>query len=165
MMKFAYLMGKAPADFASMASKMYPVVVSTDLLKPFGLNANQFIMLLGVFEMVAAIAFFFNNRVGAIMVLAVMLGAEYIGLTQGSNPAMPPNPMCENQAACVGSHVFHAVLAWMAFMSYMSEKPICSAWSMVCKKWCAAPSKKGSASAAQTPSRPKRAAAMKKKDN
>ena len=163
-MKFAYLMGKAPADFASMASKMYPVVVSTPLVRPFGLAANQFILLLAVFEMIAAIAFFFNNRVGAVMVAVVMAGAEYIGFTQAANPAMPTNPMCENKAACVGSHVFHAVLVWMAVMSYMSAKPLCSAWGVACKGMFAA-AKRGSASAAQTPSRPKRAAAMKKKDN
>ena len=164
-MKFAYLMGRAPADFASMASKMYPIVVSTDLVKPFGLAANQFVMLLAAFEMLAAIAFFFNNRIGAIMVVIVMLGAEYIGFTQGSNTAMPANPMCDGKAVCTGSHVFHAVLVWMAAVSYMSAKPICSAWGMACKGWCGPASKKGSVSAAQTPSRPKRAAAMKKKDN
>ncbi len=163
-MKFAYLMGKAPADFASMASKMYPVVVSTGLLKPFGLTANNFILLLAIFEFVAAAAFFFNQRVGAIMVVIVMLGAEYIGFTQASNPAMPSSPACDNKASCLGSHVFHGVLVWMALMSYTSAKPLCSAWGMACKGWMGS-AKKGTTSAAQTPSRPKRAAAMKKKDN
>jgi hypothetical protein len=163
LMKFAFLMGKAPADFASMASKLYPIVVSTGLVRPFGLTANQFIFLLAVFEMIAAVAFFFNNRVGAIMVVVVMLGAEYIGFTQAGNSAMPANPMCDNKAACMGSHIFHGVLVWMAVMSYMSAKPICSAWGMACKGW--GMFKKGSSAAPQTPSRPKRAAAMKKKDN
>lgn len=164
-MKFAYLMGKAPADFAAMASKLYPIVVSTGLVAPFGLSANQFILLLAVFEVAAALAFFFNNKVGAIMVGAVMLGAEYIGLTQGSNPAMPSSPMCDNQAACLQSRIFHGVIVFMAMMSYMSAKPLCSAWGMACKGWMGSSKKSSSAAAPQTPSRPRRAAAMKKKDN
>ena len=99
------------------------------------------------------------------MVAMVMVGAEYIGFTQASNPAMPSSPACDNQAACAGSHIFHAVLIGMAVISYMSAKPLCSAWGMACKGMFGGASKKASASAVQTPSRPKRAAAMKKKDN
>jgi hypothetical protein len=163
-MKFAFLMGKAPADFAAMASKMYPVVVSTPLIRPFGLTAHQFVFALAAFEMVAALAFFYNHKIASMMVVAVMAGAEYMAFTQGSNPAMPPSPVCVGEAACRASHIFHAVLVLLAVMSYMCEKPVCSAWSSVCSKWGWCSSKKG-AEAAQTPSRPRRAAAMKKKDN
>lgn len=164
-MKFAFLMGKAPADFAAMASKMYPVVVSTPLVRPLGLTANQFITALAVFEMVAALGFFFSHKAASIMVVAVMAGAEYIACTQGSNPAMPPSPACVGEAACAGSRIFHGILVVMAIMSYMSDKPVCAAWSGVCKKWGCGASSKKAGETAQTPSRPRRAASMKKKDN
>ena len=160
-MKFAFLMGKAPASFAAMASKVYPIVVSTPLVRPFGLSAQNFILLLAVFEMVAAIGFFFNNKYPALMVAAVMMGAEYIGFTQGSNPAMPANPMCGDKAVCIGSHVFHAALVVMAYLAWTAGRPLCAAWVKACPGWC----KKSSSSGAEsrTPSRPRRAAAMKNK--
>jgi len=169
MMKLAYVAGKAPADFASMASKMYPIVVKSCIIKPFGLTANQFIILLAVFELIASIAMYYRPRVGALMVVAVMAGAEWIGFTEANNTAMPSNPMCVNKAACLQSHLFHAILVLMAFVVYRDNTPLCSS---VSKTWKAvmdskaSNSRRGSAAASETttPSRPKRAAAMKKKD-
>ena len=161
-MKFAFLMGKAPADFASMASQLYPIVVNDRLIRPFGLTATQFIFLLAVFEMVAAVGFFFNNRIPAMMVVAVMVGAEYIGFSQASNKHMPPSPVCGTESACLGSHLFHVVLIIMAVMSFMAAGPICKAWTKCA--WCTKKSTKGSTTPEiRTPSRPRRAAAMKNK--
>ena len=163
--KFAFLMGKAPADFAAMASKMYPVVVATPLVRPFGLTSSQFILILAAFEMAAAVGFFFNNRVPAMMVVAVMAGAEYIGFTQVSNPAMPPNPVCGDKASCMGSHIFHLVIVIMAVISYMASDPLCKAWSN-CSCWSVSgktASKAAATPEVRTPSRPRRAAAMKNK--
>ena len=161
-MKFAYLMGKAPADFAGMASKLYPIVVKAPIVGMFGLTANQFILILAVLEMVACLGFFFNHRVASVLVLAVMAGAEFIAFTQRANSAMPANPMCGDKASCVGSHVFHAVLALFAVLAHQAAKPLCSqcciAWNICCKgRGC-------TAAEVTTPSRPRRAAAMKKKD-
>jgi hypothetical protein len=166
-MKFAFLMGKAPADFASMASKLYPIVVNAPLIRPFGLTATQFIFLLATFEMVAAIGFFFNNRIPALMVVAVMAGAEYIGFSQAENKHMPASPVCGTEATCMGSHMFHLALVIMAGMSYMATAPICRAWSKcACGSWFGMKSSKGSTTPeVRTPSRPRRAAAMKNKKN
>ena len=165
-MKLAFVAGKAPAEFASMASKLYPIVVKTPLLKPFGLTANQFVTLLGVFEIVAAIALFYRPRVAAMMTVAVMAGAEYVAFCEGANSSMPPSPMCGNKAACLQSHIFHAILVLMSVVAYRYNTPLCSAWV---KAWQAVrPSSKRRAGSstpeATTPSRPRRAAAMKKKD-
>jgi hypothetical protein len=165
LMKLAFVAGKAPADFASMASSLYPIVVKTPLLKPFGLTANQFVTLLGVFEVVAAIALFYRPRTAAMMTAAVMVGAEYVAFTEGANSSMPASPMCGNKAVCMQSHIFHAILALMSWVVYRYNTPLCSAWV---KAWQAVkPSSKRRGSStpeSTTPSRPRRAAAMKKKE-
>jgi len=160
--KFAFLMGKAPADFAAMASKLYPIVVSTPLVHPFGLTANQFIFLLAAFEMLAAVGLFFHHKISAIMITAVMLGAEYVFFTQAGNPAMPPSPACGDKTNCVGQYVLHAVIIGMAIMTYASSKSICSAWMQASKGWFSA-RRARTADEVQTPTRPRRAAAMKAK--
>lgn len=167
-MKFSYLMGKAPADFSGMASKLYPIVVSTAPIRAFGLTANQFIFLLAAFEMAIGIGFFFNNKTPAIMTGVVMAGAEYIAYVHAANPSMPASPVCTNKSvACMESHVFHLVLIIMAGMSYFGKGAICHAWSKSgCSswcQWCGKSSKSSAASEARTPSRPRRAAAMKNK--
>lgn len=162
-MKLAYVAGKAPADFAQMASKLYPVVVKTPLVKMFGLSANQFILILGIFEVLAALACFSCHKTAAIMVIAVMAGAEYIGFTEAANPAMPASPMCGGTAAtCVQLRVFHAVIVLMAIIAYTSSAPLCAACSKLCSSWCG--SKNDATAENATPARPRRAAAMKKKD-
>lgn len=168
LMKLAFVAGKAPADFASMAAKLYPIVVKTPLLKPFGLTANQFVTLLGVFEVVAAIAFFYRPRPAAWMTAAVMVGAEYVAYMEGGNSYMPASPMCGNKSAvCMQSHIFHALLVLMSVVTYRYNTPLCSG---CVKAWNAVrPSSKSrragsSTPEATTPSRPRRAAAMKKKD-
>ena len=92
-MKFAFLMGKAPVDFAQMASKMYPIVVRAPVIGLLGLTANQFIAILAVVEMLASLGFFFNHRIASLLVIVVMAGAEFIAFTQGGNPMMPANPV------------------------------------------------------------------------
>lgn len=161
--KFAYLTGKAPADFAAMASKLYPIVVSTPLVRPFGLMAHQFIFLLAAFEMLAAIGLFYHHKIAAIMIASVMLGAEYIFISQAANPAMPPSPFCAGQSNCVVQHVFHAVLIFMALLTYMSAKPLCSAWMQAFKGSRSESRATRTAEEVQTPTRPRRAAAMKAK--
>lgn len=164
LMKLAYVAGKAPADFAHMASKLYPIVVKTDLVKHFGLTANQFILLLGVFEIMTSLCFFACQRYAAVMAVAVMAGAEYVFYVERANPAMPLNPMCGGAAAsCMQSRIFHGVIVLMAIIAYTSAAPLCSA----CVKVWGMCSKKSSADVAAenaTPARPRRAAAMKKKD-
>jgi hypothetical protein len=168
-MKIAFIAGKAPADFASMSSKLYPVVVTTPIIKPFGLTSNQFIILLAVFELIASLALFYRPKIGAIMTAVVMAGAEYVACTEATNPAMPPNPMCAGKAACLQSHLFHAIIVLMAVVTYRHNIPLCSsvakAWQSVTNRK-ASSSRRGSSSNPETttPSRPRRAAAMKKKD-
>ena len=167
LMKLAFVAGKAPAEFASMASKLYPIVVKTALMKPFGFTANQFIMLLGVFELIAAVALFYRPQVAAMMTTAVMLGAEYVAFSEGENSSMPASPMCGNKAVCMQSHIFHAILVLMSVVVYKYNTPLCSAWVKAWQAVRPSSSKRRAGSStpeATTPSRPRRAAAMKKKD-
>lgn len=156
MMKFAFLMGKAPADFTQMAAKLYPIVVKAPVVGLLGLTANQFIVILAVVEMFACLGFFFNHRIASVLVLVVMGGAEFIAVTQGGNPMMPMNPICGNKAVCMASHVFHLMLSAVALFVINAPKHLCAqvCSALGCSKGAEAP----------TPSRPRRAAAMKKKD-
>ncbi len=164
LMKLAFVAGKAPADFAHMASKLYPIVVKTPLVRVFGLSANQFVLLLGVFEILAALACFACQKSAGIMVVAVMIGAEYVSWVERANPAMPLHPMCGGvSSTCNQVRIFHAVIVLMAIFAYTAGAPVCSSCCKVfglCNKKATAEVAPESAAV----SRPRRAAAMKKKD-
>lgn len=163
LMKLAYVAGKAPADFSHMASKLYPIVVKTSLVKVFGLSPNQFILLLGVFEILAALSFFSCHKSAAVMVMAVMAGAEYVSFVERGNPALPLHPMCGGTASsCIQLHAFHLVIVAMSVVAYTAGTPLCSA---CCKVWGGMCGKSADSSAEKaTPSRPRRGGATKKKD-
>ena len=161
--KFAFLTGRAPASYASMASKLFPIVASTPLIRPFGLTAHQFVFLLAAFEMLAAVGLFYHHKIAAGMIVAVMLGAEYVFFSQAGNPAMPSSPVCGDRAVCIGQHVFHAVMIGLAVLTYISAKPMVSAWMQASKGWLSHRRAPRNAEEIQTPTRPRRAAAMKAK--
>ena len=125
-MKILYVRNLAPASQITFFDAFVPAYLQTPLFQMVGISGSLFMTLLGLFEMIAAIAFFYRPKPAALAVMAIMLGGEYTLYMVNQQKRPPTHMMCQaGQPTCLSVNIFHAIILALAGLVYAFGAPLC----------------------------------------
>jgi hypothetical protein len=122
-----YYFDIAPADVKLMTDTMFPAYIRTPLVAPVFASVKSFVLFISAFEAAIVLAFFYRPHFAAVGTLAVMAGAEYVGLaTAMTGRGAPSHPMCAGAGpVCAATQGVHVVIAAIAGLVFAKAAPLC----------------------------------------
>jgi uncharacterized membrane protein YphA (DoxX/SURF4 family) len=118
-MKIANAFGCASNDYKKFHANLNPLVMQTPLLSLLPIPHRFFFLVVGLVEVVGALALLVRPKVASLAFVAVTVGAEYA--TNAISSSQFNNPLCYAASACTASSAVHVYLIALSLAIYVFD--------------------------------------------